>query len=66
MKKIKNPEKQYLVIYAYEEDMPPKLQWVYEKELNTTFDKRHGKYRERIVIGGDDIILLSDTLTPIV
>ena len=59
--KTKSPEKEYLVIYAWQTDSAPKLKWATEKELKTTFNQRTGIYRERIVIEGGT--LLSDTLT---
>jgi len=59
-KNFKNPEKEYLVLYLYEEDTPPALKWCTKKELGQ-FDKFNGKHQERIIIQGGTI--LSDTLT---
>jgi hypothetical protein len=57
----KTDEKKFLVLYLWREDESPKFMWATQRQLNTIFDKKKGKYPERIIIEGGTV--LSDTLT---
>ena len=57
---MKKPKKEFLVIYLWREDTPPRFRWVSKDELKQ-YDKKEGFYPERMIIRGGEII--SDTLT---